>query len=54
MVLEDGTERAGTRMCHLLKSLSDAVIITPQQMSQVSIHRNKCLRLVYTATNVSG
>lgn len=34
MVLEDGTERAGTRMCHLLKSLSDAVIITPQQMSQ--------------------
>lgn len=34
MVLEDGTERAATRMCQLLKSLSDAIIITPQQMSQ--------------------
>lgn len=34
MVLEEGSERAATRMCQLLKSLSDAIIITPQQMSQ--------------------
>lgn len=35
MVLEDSSERAAHRMCDLLKSLSDAVIITPEQMSQV-------------------
>lgn len=34
MVLEDSSERAAHRMCDLLKSLSDAVIITPEQMSQ--------------------
>lgn len=35
MVLEDSSERAAHRMCDFLKSLSDAVIITPEQMSQV-------------------
>lgn len=34
MVLEDSSERAAHRMCDFLKSLSDAVIITPEQMSQ--------------------
>ena len=41
MVLEDGSERAATRMCQLLKSLSDAIIITPLQMSQVSGNSRK-------------
>ena len=35
MVLEDSTERAAHRMCDLLKSMGDAVVITPEQMSQV-------------------
>ncbi|XP_062577251.1 programmed cell death protein 4-like [Saccostrea cucullata] len=34
MVLEDSSDRAAHRMCDLLKSLSDSVIITPEQMSQ--------------------
>ncbi|KAL3864300.1 hypothetical protein ACJMK2_005993 [Sinanodonta woodiana] len=34
LVLEDGSERSATRMCQLFKSLSDYVIITPEQFSQ--------------------
>ncbi|XP_061177864.1 programmed cell death protein 4-like [Saccostrea echinata] len=34
MVIEDSSDRAAHRMCDLLKSLSDSVIITPEQMSQ--------------------
>ncbi|CAC5417831.1 PDCD4 [Mytilus coruscus] len=34
MILEDSTERAAHRMCDLLKSLAQSVIITPEQMAQ--------------------
>ena len=48
MVLEDSTERAAHRMCDLLKSLAQSVIITPEQMAQVSSliqqHKNRYIK----------
>lgn len=51
MVLEDSSERAAHRMCDLLKSLSEAVIITPEQMSQVKAqpclkYDSRCLFII--------
>ena len=53
MVLDDGSERAASRMCHLLKSLSDAVIITPQQMSQVSLLKSFSDAIIITQQQMS-
>ena len=37
IVLEDSHERAAEMMAKFLKSLADAVIITPQQFKQVGV-----------------
>ena len=36
IVIEDSTDKSGDMMCNLLKSMSAAVIITPDQMHKVS------------------